>query len=170
MSELLTVPMATRITRRRRSVRAAVLAGAVLLFSAARMAPPGSAIADAVMRGDSAAVRLLLKQGADVNAAQADGMTALHWAASRGDVSMTKMLVFAGARVDAFTRNGNYTPLHLAARSGRSGAASALLAAGADVKAATTTGGATALHFAASNGDPETVLAILDKGAAGRHS
>lgn len=165
MSELLTVPMAARITRRRRSVRAAVLAGAVLLFSAARMAPPGSAIADAVMRGDSAAVRLLLKQGADVNAAQADGMTALHWAASRGDVSMTKMLVFAGARVDAFTRNGNYTPLHLAARSGRSGAASALLAAGADVKAATTTGGATALHFAASNGDPETVLAILDKGA-----
>ena len=42
-------------------------------------------VADAAMRGDTAQVRALIKQGADVNASQGDGMTALHWAASRGD-------------------------------------------------------------------------------------
>lgn len=152
------------LSRRRRWFAAGSLAAAVVVFTAARMVPPESAIADAVMRGDSAAVRTLLKQGADVNAAQADGMTALHWAATRGDANMTSMLVFAGARVDAYTRNGNYTPLHLAARGGRGAATKALLAAGADFKAATTSGGATPLHFAAANGDPETVSALLDKG------
>ena len=45
----------------------------------------GSRVADAAMRGDVAAVATLLQQGADVNAAQGDGMTALHWAAERGD-------------------------------------------------------------------------------------
>ena len=153
------------LVRGRRWVSATVLLGAVVLFSAARAAPPSASIADAVMRGDTSQVRLLLRQGADVNAAQADGMTALHWAATRGDAVLTKMLVAAGARVDAFTRNGNYTPLHLAAKSGRGAALKVLLAAGADVKAATTTGGATALHFAAADGDAETVTALLDKGA-----
>ncbi|MBL0172888.1 MAG: ankyrin repeat domain-containing protein [Gemmatimonadaceae bacterium] len=154
-----------RMSRRRRVLAGAWLAGAMLLFTAARLAPPESAIADAVMRGDSAAVRLLLRQGADVNAAQADGMTALHWAATRGDADLARMLVFAGARVEALTRNGNYTPLHLAARAGRAAAVKALLAGGADVKAVTSTGGAAALHFAASNGDVESVMALLDKGA-----
>ena len=118
------------------------------------------------MRGDSAGVRLLLRQGADVNASQADGMTALHWAATRGEADMARMLVSAGARVEALTRNGNYTPLHLAARAGRAAAVTVLLRGGADVKAVTSTGGAAALHFAASNGDAETVMALLDNGAA----
>jgi ankyrin repeat protein len=73
-------------------------------------------VADAAMRGDTARVRVLLRQGADVNAAQGDGMTALHWAATRGDAGGVAMLVYAGARLEASTRNGNYTPLHLAAR------------------------------------------------------
>ncbi len=152
--------------RRRRRVSGGFLAAAVLLFSAARLAPSESAIADAVMRGDSAGVRLLLRQGADVNASQADGMTALHWAATRGEADMARMLVSAGARVEALTRNGNYTPLHLAARAGRAAAVKVLLRGGADVKAVTSTGGAAALHFAASNGDAETVMALLDNGAA----
>src|ERR1700710_885148 len=53
-------------------------------------------IADAEMRGDSAAVRQLIKQGADVNGSQGDGMTALHWAAMHGDAAQAKMLVYAG--------------------------------------------------------------------------
>lgn len=152
----------------RNGYRLAVIAsvlGASLALGAARTPTDESPVADAVMRGDSARVRVLIKQGLDVNAAQADGMTALHWAAQRGDASGAQMLMYAGARVDAVTRNGNYTPLHLAARSGRSAAVKALLAAGADVNAVTTTGAVTALHFAASNGDPATVTALLDKGA-----
>ena len=45
-------------------------------------------------------------------------MSALHWAADRGDAELTAMLVYAGANPGAVTRIGQYTPLHLAARSG----------------------------------------------------
>ena len=58
-----------------------------------------SPVADAAARGDREAVKSLLKQAADVNAAQGDGMTALHWAAMNGDVELAQMLIFAGANV-----------------------------------------------------------------------
>src|SRR4051794_11459517 len=91
---------------------------AALLSVAVPYAAPfsESPVADAAMHGDTSGVRALIKQGADVNAAQGDGMTALHWAAQRGDVGEARMLVVAGARLDAATRNGNYTALHLAAK------------------------------------------------------
>ena len=121
-----------------------------------------SPVADAAMRGDSAKVRSLLKQGIDANAAQADGMTALHWAAARGDAAQVKVLVFAGARLESSTRNGSYTPLHLAAQAGRGAAVRALLESGANANAVTTSGGATALHMAAAQGNVEAVNALLD--------
>lgn len=121
-----------------------------------------SVIADAAMRGDTARLRSLLKQGVDANAAQADGMTALHWAAARGDVQSVKVLVFAGARLEAATRNGNYTPLHLAAQAGRGAAVRALLEAGANANVTTNTGGATPLHMAAAQGNIDAVNALLD--------
>jgi ankyrin repeat protein len=117
-------------------------------------------VADAAMRRDTLRVRALLREGADVNAAQGDGMTALHWAAMHGDAAVVRMLTVAGARLDAATRNGTYTPLHLASRAGKAAAAAALLDAGADVNAATSSGGATALHLAAGTGDT-AVLATL---------
>ena len=58
----------------------AAMALTALILSAAPDAP----VADAAMRGDVEAVRTLIKSGADVNAAQGDGMTALHWAAMDG--------------------------------------------------------------------------------------
>ncbi len=121
-----------------------------------------SPVADAAMRGDSAKVRSLLKQGVDANAAQADGMTALHWAAARGDAAQVKVLVFAGARLESSTRNGSYTPLHLAAQAGRGAAVRALLESGANANAVTSSGGATALHMAAAQGNVEAVNALLD--------
>jgi len=142
-----------------------VVLTSMLLMAAAPARTADSPIADAAMRGDSAKVRVLLKEGEDVNAAQGDGMTALHWAGSRGDVSLVQMLVYAGARVDAATRNGNYTPLHLASRNGRAGAVKALLKAGSDPNAATTSGGATALHFASAIGSVESVEALIAAGA-----
>jgi len=63
-------------------------------------------------------VRTLLKDGADVNTAQADGMTALHWAAQKGDVELAKVLLYASANVRATTRIGGYTPLLIASRNG----------------------------------------------------
>lgn len=164
-----------RGTRRRtRGVAVCAACAAMVLLSAARphttadapvrpVNPVEAPLADAMMRGDTARVRALLKQGVDVNAAQADGMAPLHWAAHRGDLASAQVLVYAGARVDALTRNGNYTPLHLAAREGRAAVVKLLLASGADPLAVTSTGGATALHFAAGHGDPETIRALLDR-------
>ena len=79
-----------------------------------------ASVADAAERSSAAAVRGLLKQGADVGAAQPDGMTALHWAALHSDSggSASGMLLHAGANVRATTRLGGYMPLHLASEAG----------------------------------------------------
>ncbi|MFN0179108.1 MAG: ankyrin repeat domain-containing protein [Gemmatimonadales bacterium] len=122
-------------------------------------------VADAAMRRDVAALRRLLQQGADVNAAQADGMTALHWAAANDDEILIRVLVSAGGRLESATRNGAYTPLHLASKSGAARGVAALLAAGANPTARTSSGGATALHFAAGHGSRAAVAALLVKGA-----
>jgi ankyrin repeat protein len=116
------------------------------------------------MARDRDAVRSLLRQGGDVNAAQGDGMTALHWAATLDEAELARMLLQAGANTRATTRLGGYTPLHLAAQAGAGGALTALLEAGADVKA-TTASGATALMLAAKSGDAGNVAKLLDAGA-----
>src|SRR5712692_2196525 len=77
-----------------------------------------AAVVDAAMAGNRDAVRALLKNGADVNMTQADGMTALHWAAQKGDVDMAKVLLYASANVKATTRIGGYTPLLIASKNG----------------------------------------------------
>jgi ankyrin repeat protein len=92
-------------------------------------------------RGTKDAVRALsLSRAADVNAAQGDGMTALHWAAMKDDAELVQTLLFAGANVRATTRIGSYTPLILAAKSGSSSAIAPLLKSGADANSATSNG------------------------------
>ena len=127
------------------------------------VANPDAPVADAAERGDLETVRALLRQGADANTAQSDGMTALHWAASNNDVEIARTLLYAGATVRAATRMGGYTPLHLASRAGHPEVASALLEAGADPDAFTTTG-VTAMHFAADADAPGVVLALVAHG------
>ncbi len=135
----------------------------VLFFGAT---VPDSPVADAAMRGDVEAVRALLQDGADVNAAQGDGMTALHWAAEAGDLEMVGMLLYAGANLQGVTRLGDYTPLHLASKAGNERVVAGLLEAGADPSAYTTTGEVTPLHFAAVSGSAASVELLLGHGAA----
>ena len=123
-----------------------------------------SPIADAARDGDAETVRALLRQGDDVNAAQGDGMTALHWAAMHGDAALTEMLIYAGANLRAATRIGAYTPLFVASRYGRAEAIVALLAGGADVNALASTG-VTALMLSAASGSVDAVRALLEDGA-----
>jgi uncharacterized protein len=123
-----------------------------------------SPVADAAARGDREAVKALLKQAADVNAAQGDGMTALHWAAMNGDIDLAQMLIVAGANVRATTRLGSYTPLYLASQQGHGGVVQALIKGGADVKAGTPNG-TTPLMVAAASGEVDAVRALLDAGA-----
>ena len=135
---------------------------AAALSAGASDAPP---LVSAVRDGDVAAVRLLLGQGADANAAEGDGLSALHWAARRGEPEIAKVLLNSDATADAKTRNGAYTPLHEASKAGNAAVARVLLAAGADPAARTTTGGATPLHFAAISGSATAVDVLLEYGA-----
>ena len=123
-----------------------------------------SPVADAAMRDDADAVRALLAEGADVNAARGDGMTGLHWAALNGNAEIARLLVGAGAALEAGTRLGAHRPLHVAARAGHGEVVEALVGAGADVAALTETG-AVPLHFAAASGDLLAVTALLGGGA-----
>ena len=111
-------------------------------------APDESPVADASARGDVQAVRALIREGADPNAAQADGLTALHWAALNNQVEIAEVLLYAGANAQPTTRLGGYTPLHLASRAGNAAVVETLLEAGADPAVYTATG-VTAMHFAA---------------------
>ena len=118
---------------------------------------------EAVRAGNTEAVRALLKKRADVNAADADGTTALHWAVRGNDAETVKALLKAGARPDV-ANNYGLTPLFLAATSGSPVIAQALLAAGANPNH-TASRGQTPLMSAARAGNVAMVKALLDKGA-----
>ena len=137
--------------------------GAIAL-TAILHAAAGAPVADAAMDGNRDAVKTLLKQAADVNAAQGDGMTALHWAAMKNDAELVQTLLYAGANPKATTRIGAYTPLLLAAKSGNADVIEPLVKSGADVNAATSNG-TTALMFAAASGNVAAVQALLERGA-----
>ena len=120
-------------------------------------------VADAAKRGDRDAVRAALARKADVNAAQIDGSTALHWAAERDDLDMADQLIRAGARVTARTREG-VTPLQLAATNGSATMIDRLLKAGADVNAPLSAGGDTALMMAARTGKTDAIRVLVEAG------
>ncbi len=152
-----------RITKH--ATRPTLCLGLVALLAAA--APPQDVgLIEAAREGDAARVRSQLDRGAEVNLAQGDGMTPLHWAAERGHASVVDLLISASADVEAKTRIGSYTPLHLASRGAHSGVVQRLLEAGADAGAATTNSGVTPLHLAAGaiNGE-DAVAALLEQGA-----
>jgi uncharacterized protein len=135
-----------------------------LALTAFLHAAASAPVADAAMDGNRDAVKALLKQAADVNAAQGDGMTALHWAAMKNDADLVQTLLYAGANAKATTRIGAYTPLLLAAKSGSADVIEPLAKAGADVNAATANG-TTALMFAAASGNVTAVQALVERGA-----
>ena len=151
------------VARRKTGLRVASMA-ALSLMVFAGATPYESLVADAAQKGDLEAVRALLQQGADPNAAQPDGLTGLHWAALNDELGIAEILLYAGATVSPVTRVGGYTPLHLASQSGHGVVARTLLAAGADANAYTTTG-VSSLHFAAQADAAEAILALIEHGA-----
>ena len=122
-----------------------------------------SDVADAVMQGDTTALRMLLDEGADVNEPQVDGATALHWAVYQDDVETAQILIRAGANPSAVTREG-ITPLHMASLDGNATMIRGLLEAGADAGELGPTG-ETTLMLAARNGKPEALTVLLAAGA-----
>ncbi|HEY7497509.1 MAG TPA: ankyrin repeat domain-containing protein [Vicinamibacterales bacterium] len=120
-------------------------------------------LADAAERLDRSTIRSLVKQHAALDAAQADGMTALHWAAYHDDRDIAELLVRAGANVKTANRYG-VTPLSLACTNGSGAMVELLLKAGADPNAPLP-GGETPLMTASRTGALTAVKALLAQGA-----
>jgi ankyrin repeat protein len=141
-------------------------AGTMILLMAsvvpAMAAGSGTELIEAIKHDRRETVRKLLR-ATDVNAAEADGMTALHWAVRRADVETARALIRKGARVNAANRFG-VTPLLLAATNADVVLVDELLAAGANPNVALPDG-ETILMAAARAGSPEAVQVLLQRGA-----
>jgi len=124
----------------------------------------GPEVADAVQNRDNARLEALLRQKANVNEAQPDGTTALHWAAHWNDLDAVTRLLRAGANPNAANRYGA-TPLSEAASLNNAPLVGALLKAGANPKTLTTADGETVLMTAARAGNAEVVKMLLAGGA-----
>jgi len=139
---------------------------AIVLFGAVAIpvfASGHADVADAMMRGDQAALRRLVQQKADVNAAQVDGATALHWAVYRDDVEAVRLLLNAGASVDVANREG-VTPLYMAAAYGHPAMIEMFLKAGANAKQMGPAGD-TLVMLSARSGNPDAIRLLLEAGA-----
>jgi ankyrin repeat protein len=130
----------------------------VTIFGANR--PP---LIDAAKNGDKEALRTLLQKGTNVNAAEGDGSTALHWASYRDDIETADLLIRAGAKVNAANDLG-VTPLWTASQNGSEAMVRRLLDAGANPNAALLAG-ETSLMVASRSGNPKVVDQLIAKGA-----
>ncbi len=118
---------------------------------------------EAAKRSDGAALRRLVQERVNVNQPAVDGTTALHWAASHGDVDAVALLLKAGANARATNRYGVF-PLSLACVNGNVAVIERLLKAGAKVTDSLP-GGETPLMTVARTGSPEAVKLLLAHGA-----
>jgi ankyrin repeat protein len=121
------------------------------------------ALVEAVKNGDRDAVRALLRKQPDVNVAEADGTTALHWASHSDDLEIADLLIRAGARVNAANDLG-VTPLWTASLNASVAMVLRLLEAGGNPNAALSLG-ETPVMVAARSGSPEVVEQLLARGA-----
>ena len=133
---------------------------AALAFSLSAYGAGTSPMADAAMRGDKAAVEALIRGKADANALQADGATAIQWAAYHNDLELAQLLIAAGANVNAPNHDGA-TPLSLAAENGSAAMIEKLIEAGADPNQRLANG-ETPLMMAARNGNLAAIKVLLD--------
>jgi len=145
------------------NARTLIAAGLLLLTPAIAFAGATDA-ADAAQKKDLSALRALVQRKADVNAAQPDGTTALHWAVMWNNDEAVSLLIRAGANVKVANRYGA-TPLSEAVTGGSTAMVDALLKAGADAKTLTTADGETVLMTAARAGNLDVVRLLVERGA-----
>jgi ankyrin repeat protein len=138
----------------------------VFLLSVASFAATSSSdlrLVEAEKNRDGEAVRSLLRQHVDVNTPQADGATALAWAAHWDDLETADLLIHAGANANAANDYG-VTALSLACSNANAAMVEKLLKAGANPNATLSTG-ETALMIAAHTGNVDAVKSLLAHGA-----
>ena len=128
------------------------------------LAAAGAAgLVDAVKSGDRSTAIALLQQKVNVNAAESDGTTALHWAVQRDDLDLVDRLIKAGANVNATNDYGS-SPMSEAALNGKAAMIDRLLKAGADVESANSDG-QTALMVIARSSNVDAARLLLSRGA-----
>jgi uncharacterized protein len=142
-------------------MKSVVLAAVGVVVSGTALAD--SPLADLIQDGRRDAAIELLAKGADVNAAQGDGATPLHWAAYKIDLELVRMLLDRGAKPDAVNRYGS-SPLTEAVKAANSKLVEMLLDAGAEVNAANLDG-ETGLMLAARTGSIEVAKLLVAHGA-----
>ncbi len=145
-----------------RRVTRAILASLLVLVGQIEAAESDLRLMAAAKSQDLTAVRALLDEGVDVNAARADGVTALLWAAHWDQLETAQLLLRAGAAVDVAEEQG-VTPLLRACENGSVAMVSALLAAGANA-ATPQANGVTPLMRAARAGSVEIVRTLIARG------
>jgi len=135
----------------------------LIAIAATAAAQDRPALIDAAKHTDRARLRALIQQKVDVNAAEADGTTALHWAAYRDDADSVALLIRSGARVNAANDLGA-TPLWNASMNAGAGIVKQLLDAGANPNLALLAG-ETPLMVASRSGKADVVALLLATGA-----
>jgi len=123
----------------------------------------GSPLADRIQSGDRRAALSMIAGGADVNRAQVDGTTPLHWAAYRVDRELLEALLKKGARANVVNRYGA-SPLAEAVNVAHADLVTMLLTAGADANTANEDG-QTPLMLAARTGSVEVARLLVQHGA-----
>jgi ankyrin repeat protein len=137
--------------------------GLSLWVASCVLAGADTRLADTAEQGDHVTVRALVEAHADLNSPQADGMTALHWAAFRDDLPTAQALASAKPNANATNRWG-VAPLSIACQNGNTEIVELLLALGANANTSQR-GGETALMTASRTGKPGPVKSLLAHGA-----
>ena len=157
---------------------------ATAAYAAGPTTPRDTRLVDAVKAGNTAGVTSLLQKKVDVNAPEADGTTALHWAVRTDNAALVDRLIRAGANPKAQNRYGitpmalpfshasanatgplGETALHVCARTGKPEAVRVLLANGATVDTIENWRGQTPLMWAAAEGHGDTMKVLIEAGA-----
>lgn len=135
-------------------------AALTLSLSVSYAAVPASPVADAAMKGELGTVKTLLAQKTDVNAPQADGATAIQWAAYTNNLALADILIKGGANVKLANHDGA-TALSLAAINGNAPMIEKLLRAGADPNERQPNG-ETPLMLTSRNGNVDAIKVLID--------
>ena len=143
--------------------RLALLGCFVASLAAAGSAAAADGLADLIQAGDRDAALAAIRAGADVNAAQGDGTTPLHWAVYKVDAELVAQLLKRGATANVVNDYGS-SPLAEAVKLGEADLVDRLLDAGADVESPNQDG-QTALMLAARAGALDVATMLVEHGA-----